>query len=125
MNTMTEIGNGYQQHYETAAFWAKAQAVVSKVSEGVLTRALALFYALQDEDTPKWAKGVIVGALGYFILPLDAVADVVPFVGLADDAAVLAAAAATVLAHVKQLHMMKARAVLDAWLGRNEECIEV
>lgn len=125
MNSLTDIANGYQRHYQAAAFWAKAQAVLGKVSEGVLTRALALFYALQDEDTPKWAKGVIIGALGYFILPLDAVADVVPFVGLADDAAVLAAAAATVMAHVKHLHMMKARAVVDAWLGRNREVIEV
>lgn len=125
MNMMAEINNKYQQYYQAAALWAKARAALGSASEAVITRALALYYALQDEDTPKWAKGVIVGALGYFILPLDAVADMLPFVGLADDAAVLAAAAATVMAHVKQLHMMKARAVLDAWLGRNKECIEV
>lgn len=125
MKTMTEIGNEYQQHYQAAAFWAKAKTALGKVSEGTVTRALALYYTLQDADTPKWAKGTIIAALGYFILPVDAVVDVLPCVGLADDAAVLAAAAATVIAHVKHLHMMKARAVLDAWLGRNKECIEV
>jgi len=125
MKKTTDFNTSYCQHYNAAALWEKVRSVAGKVSEGVLTRALALYYTLQDEDTPKWAKLTIMGALGYFVLPADAVLDALPVVGLADDAAVLAAAAATVMAHVKQLHMMKARAVMDAWLGRNSEAIEV
>jgi len=51
--------------------------------------------------------------------------DLMPFAGYADDAIVVAGAFATVALHVKQLHMMKVRAKLDEWFGRNGESIEV
>ena len=38
---------------------------------------------------PGWAKALIVGVLGYFILPLDAVPDFVPVAGYADDFAAM------------------------------------
>ncbi len=37
--------------------------------------AITLYHCLRDSDTPAWAKGVIVGALGYLILPVDMVPD--------------------------------------------------
>lgn len=80
-----------------------------------------MFYALQDADTPRWARGVILTALGYFILPLDAIPDIMPVAGYADDAATTATAILIVAAHVRQLHIMKAKAMLDRWLGRVED----
>ena len=43
---------------------------------------------------------MIVGALGYFILPLDAVADLIPGLGFVDDIGVLASTLATVATFV-------------------------
>ena len=43
---------------------------------------------------------MIVGALGYFIIPLEAVPDMIPGAGYADDIGAIAAASATVVAHV-------------------------
>ncbi|MGJ3196969.1 DUF1232 domain-containing protein [Peribacillus castrilensis] len=37
-----------------------------------------MFYTLQKPTTPAWAKTVIVGALGYFILPIDLIPDLIP-----------------------------------------------
>ncbi|PEO50494.1 hypothetical protein CN563_02685 [Bacillus sp. AFS026049] len=42
-----------------------------KAGVKVVYVALLLFYTLQKPTTPVWAKTVIVGALGYFILPID------------------------------------------------------
>ncbi len=42
------------------------------LGEGDLEPALTVYYALIDSDTPLWAKGFIVGALGYFVTPFDA-----------------------------------------------------
>lgn len=51
----------------------------------VIDKVLRLYYALQDKDTPIWAKSIIVGALAYFISPLDAIPDITPVVGYVDD----------------------------------------
>lgn len=57
-----------------------------------LRESVALFEMLSDPAVSKARKAVAVGALLYFINPLDAVPDFIPFAGFADDAAVIAAA---------------------------------
>jgi uncharacterized membrane protein YkvA (DUF1232 family) len=76
---------------------------------------LVLFYTLQDPETPMWAKTIIVGALGYFISPIDAVPDFIPFVGFADDLAVLVGAIATVGTCISSEHRRKAEAKVSEW----------
>ncbi len=88
--------NAYANAYNDNDFWGKCRGVVRIAGRGVLYPALCLGYALHRPHTPVWAKATIVGALGYFISPIDAVPDVLPLVGYSDDAAVLAAAMAAV-----------------------------
>ena len=66
----------------------------------VVEIALKLFYASQSTETPKWAKTIIYGALGYFINPVDAIPDLTPAVGYVDDLGVLVAALAIVAIHI-------------------------
>lgn len=47
------------------------------------------------EDPLKYGA-IALAALAYLILPVDAIPDAIPFAGLADDAAVIAAAVATI-----------------------------
>ncbi|WP_164999553.1 YkvA family protein [Salinicola tamaricis] len=54
-------------------------------------KSLQLYFVLKRPDVPIWAKSTIIGALGYFISPLDAIPDVIAGVGFTDDASVLAA----------------------------------
>lgn len=98
-------------------FWSKAKNVARKAGSPVVGSALKLYYAVRDPDTPAWARGVIAGALAYFIAPVDAIPDVVPFAGFSDDWGVLLAALATVGIHVKPEHSAKAKEKLDAWFG--------
>ena len=46
----------------------------------------------------------LLGALAYFIAPFDILPDVLPIVGLTDDAAVLAAAIKLVWDNIKPVH---------------------
>ena len=62
----------------------------------ILRKVYELWYVLKSPATPAWAKALIVGALGYFILPLDAVADLIPGLGFLDDIGVLASTLATI-----------------------------
>jgi uncharacterized membrane protein YkvA (DUF1232 family) len=100
--------------------WAKVRHAAGTAGRFVLAKTLTLYYTLQDPDTPQWAKGVIVSALAYFILPLDAIPDFLPG-GYADDLTVLAGALATVAAHVKEAHVRAARAAMRRLLGPDED----
>jgi uncharacterized membrane protein YkvA (DUF1232 family) len=82
-----------------------------------LLTALILFYCLQDRDTPTWAKGVIIGALGYLVLPMDMIPDLLPGAGYGDDWGALVAALGTVAAYVKDEHKTKANAQMKRLFG--------
>ena len=87
--------------------------------ERLLLAALTLFHCLQDPATPRWAKGIILGALGYLILPADALPDMLPVVGLTDDWLALVAALTTVAVYIKDEHKMKAGEQVARLLGRH------
>jgi uncharacterized membrane protein YkvA (DUF1232 family) len=57
-------------------------------------------------------KAALIGAIAYFVLPADAVPDVLPLVGYTDDAAVLAAAIKIVTSHITPDHREAARRTL-------------
>lgn len=95
--------------YSPPRLWKKLRKIARVTGEKTLLTALTLFYCLRDADTPAWAKGVIVGALGYLILPADLIPDILPGAGYGDDWGALVAALATVGAYIKDEHKEKAR----------------
>ncbi|MCF7992145.1 MAG: DUF1232 domain-containing protein [Thiohalocapsa sp.] len=100
-----------------STFWRKLRAFAVHAGHDVIEKALWLYYAAQKPEVPAKAKAAIWAALGYLILPLDAVADVIPVVGFGDDLAVLAASLATVARHVDAEVKAKASATLRGWLN--------
>ena len=109
--------DAFPEAYTEDSFWAKLGRVGRKAGAELVERALVLYYCLKDSDTPAWARGVIIGALGYFVLPMDAIPDIVPFTGLADDFGVLVSALVSVASHVKAEHRAMARQTLTRWFG--------
>lgn len=104
----------HAKHYSRPNFWYKLRGSARAAGQGVVERALCLYYAYGAPTTPAWAKAAITGALGYFILPLDAVPDVLAGIGYTDDLAVLALAVATIAAHITPEHVARARRTLAA-----------
>jgi uncharacterized membrane protein YkvA (DUF1232 family) len=74
---------------------------------------VAAYYCALDPETPGKAKAVLLGALAYFIMPMDAVPDFLALVGFSDDIAVLTLAIATVRANLTEAHRMAARKSLE------------
>lgn len=74
-----------------------------------LKKILLIFICLQDKDTPRSVKLVLMGALGYLILPIDIIPDVLAGVGWLDDAVVVTLALKFAGAYVKPEHLIKAR----------------
>jgi len=77
----------YAKYYSAVKFWKKVKSLKNFQGMGrtVLVPAFELFTALKSAQTPRWAKAVAIGALGYLILPFDAVPDMLPGAGMLDD----------------------------------------
>ncbi|PZO01903.1 MAG: DUF1232 domain-containing protein [Hyphomicrobiales bacterium] len=70
---------------------------------------LAAWICTRDPATPRRVRLTLLAALGYFVLPIDAIPDLMPFLGFTDDAAVLAAALAAVAGSITAEHREKAK----------------
>lgn len=70
------------------------------------------YYCAIDPDTPMKVKLVLFSALGYFVLPVDAIPDVLTGLGFTDDATVLATALGIVGAYIQEPHRIAARRLL-------------
>ncbi len=103
--------------FDEVSFWRKVARFARQAGERVMARALVLYYCLKDPDTPAWARRIIIGALAYFVFPVDAIPDIVPFAGFGDDLGVLIGAVAMVLTHIKPVHRARAEEKLREWTG--------
>ena len=113
---MTEH-NEYEDAYSETGFWEKLKKYALLAGREVVEKALLLYYAAQEENAPAWAKATIAASLGYFIVPLDAIADLTPAVGYADDLGVLALAVAAVATYINDDVRKKAGHKMRQWFG--------
>ncbi|MEA2980450.1 MAG: hypothetical protein QOF91_2087 [Alphaproteobacteria bacterium] len=91
-------------------FWRKLGGIAAQIpfAEELLTA----YYCAFDRNTPTHVRVALIGALVYFISPFDLVPDMLPIVGLSDDAAVLAGAIKLVWDQIKPEHRDAAREAL-------------
>lgn len=73
---------------------------------------LAAWFCARDPATPRRVRMTLLAALGYFVLPVDAIPDFMPLIGFTDDAAVIAAAIAAVAGSITPAHRERARNAL-------------
>lgn len=96
-------------------FWQKLRANLHRVP--FLEELLAAYFCATDPATPYRAKAILLAALAYFVLPVDAVPDWLLIAGFTDDAAVLAAAVQTVRTNLTPGHWLRAKEALHAEKG--------
>ena len=101
----------YGKYYSDGKFTTLAKTVGNKVP--FIKEVVAMYYCLKDGNTPDHVKVMIVGTLGYFILPLDLVPDIVPVAGWLDDAGVVAAVLAIVNTYITPEHRKAAGEFID------------
>jgi uncharacterized membrane protein YkvA (DUF1232 family) len=91
-------------------FWSTAKRAASHIP--FIEEVVAGYYCALDKQTPLKAKGILLAALAYFVMPFDAVPDVFLGIGFTDDIAVLAAALAAVRTNITPAHREAAREAL-------------
>jgi len=99
-------------------FWRKLKRLAVKLP--FAEDLLAAYYCAFDRATPRHVQVALLGAIAYFILPFDFVADFMPVIGFADDAAVLATAIRLVASHITPEHHAAAQAAMNRGLTEDE-----
>ena len=90
-----------------AKFWRTAKKAARQIP--FMEEVVAAYYCALDNKTPLRAKGILLAALGYFVLPVDVIPDFIVGLGFTDDIAVLTAAITAVSAHITPAHRQAAK----------------
>lgn len=120
MNTPRNLEN-YSDIFSDGKFWKKIGNVARKAGIKVTYCALVLYYALQSPLISSKEKLLILGALGYFILPIDLIPDFLPAVGFTDDIAALIFTIIKLNKSIDESVKDQARAKLHEWFGNYNE----
>lgn len=107
--------NIYTAAYSELNLWRKLTQAAEAAGMNVVERVLMLYYALQRARTPRATKALIVGTLGYFIVPVDAIPDAILGAGYTDDLGALTWMCHTVRPHITDGIMKEAERKALKW----------
>jgi len=103
-------GFSARETHVRASFWKKLAKTAGRVP--FAQDLVAAYYCALDPETPLKVRGTLLGALAYFILPMDAIPDFILGLGYSDDAAILYAAISMVARHITPRHREAAASAL-------------
>lgn len=118
---LEQMIEGKEQHFSNQRFLNKVKKYGVKLGFTGLHGGATLYVALKGSSMPKSDKMVILGALGYFILPFDVVADLLPVIGLSDDLFLLTAALTKVSMRIDDDMKQEAHVLLKNMFGNRYE----
>ena len=107
----------YAKEYDENAFWEKLKKFGRKAGIKVVYAALLLYYVLKSPLTSGKDRAKIIGALGYFLLPIDIIPDFIPIAGYTDDLAALTWGVYCVIKSITPEVKANAAAKLHEWFG--------
>ena len=113
----------YRRQFTESKFMAKAKRFAKAAGVKTIYSALLLYYAYKRSETPAWAKRMVIGVLGYFIVPIDVIPDLSFLVGYTDDLGLLSFALVTIAAYVNEDVRTQARDHLNRWFEEVDESV--
>ena len=90
--------------------------IIAGATCAIVSTLGSLISALENPATPTHMRALIIGAIGYIVLPLDLIPDIAPVVGYTDDIASAAGVVAAVAVY-SDFSLEK----LDAYIDQLEE----
>ena len=91
LEDITNNLNIYEKYFSESELWNKIAKIGKSIGAAIIYPVILLFNLLKSSETDLKEKTMIIGALGYFILPVDLIPDAIPTAGFTDDLAALGA----------------------------------
>ena len=111
----------YSRFYSDTALRDKLVRFGKKAGLKVVYGVLLLYYVLKSPTTKSGDRWKILGALGYFILPVDLIPDAIPIAGYTDDLAAIVWCVYCVAKSITPEIKSQAVAKLHDWFGDFDE----
>ncbi|MEN8115756.1 MAG: YkvA family protein [Bacteroidota bacterium] len=111
----------YSKYFSEKKLWEKVKKYSKEAGTKVVYAVLLLYFSMQDKSVSLKSKLGITAALGYFILPTDAIFDLTPVIGFSDDLGVLLFALSQIAGNITPEVKQKAREKLEHWFGEVDE----
>lgn len=110
--------NKYRKQFSKEKLAEKINKTFGKLGQKMIYTVLLLYYAYGHDNTPSWAKNIIIGALGYFLSPIDAIPDLSPFLGYTDDLGILSFGLVAIACYINDEVRVKAEGKLLKFFGK-------
>ncbi len=107
----------YMRQFSESRLLAKIHGYFREAGLKTVYSVLLLYYSFTRKETPIWAKNIIIGVLGYFISPIDALPDLTPIIGYTDDIGVLSFGLVAIACYINDDVRINARKKLRDWFG--------
>lgn len=111
----------YRSNYSDEGLWEVLRRHAKRLGIKSVYTILLFYYAFQRHETPRWAKNIIVGVLGYLLTPIDLLPDLTPIIGYTDDLGLLSLGLVAIAGHINKDVREKARKKLADWFGSYDE----
>jgi uncharacterized membrane protein YkvA (DUF1232 family) len=101
----------------TSTILSSLRMKIKYISSSLLYAALLMYYAFRRNETPAWAKRIVMGVFVYLFAPIDAIPDLTPIIGYTDDMGVMLYGLVLIAAYINEDVRMSARRTLESWIG--------
>lgn len=101
----------------TSTIRSSLRKKIKHISSSLLYAALLMYYAFRRNETPAWAKRIVMGVFVYLFAPIDAIPDLTPVIGYTDDMGVMLYGLVLIAAYVNEDVRHSARRTLESWIG--------
>ena len=107
-----------RRRFEPDGFLRKLRRFALRLGRPVVEQLYVLYFLFQSPAVPKRAKLIIVGALVYFVSPIDSIPDLLGPLGFSDDIAVITLVYSQVKAYLTEDIRERARQAAENLFGK-------
>lgn len=118
---IVENSQKFAKYFSESDLLDKIKKVAAVAGITIIYPVLILWKLFNSGDVPAEKKAIIIAALGYFIFPMDLIADIAPGIGYTDDAAALMTALKMTLENINQGLTSDVKKNLHEWFGEFDE----
>jgi uncharacterized membrane protein YkvA (DUF1232 family) len=94
---------------------------IRRMGAGLIYAVLLMYFAYRSENTPAWAKKIILGTLAYVLSPIDSIPDLTPVLGFTDDMGVISFGLVSIACYINQDVRNQSRQKLYEWIKNVDE----